>query len=115
MRRGNKPEAEDYIKVRLQFLHEEKKKNDNETAHLVLAKAIYELSIVLDLLTRNGDQESLVNPSALGAEDRKFESCIPDQIQRRAVDIGQWALSDSHDEKRDNIRKTKGPMVVTRD
>ena len=24
MRRGNKPEAEDYIKVRLEFLHEEK-------------------------------------------------------------------------------------------
>ena len=60
MRRGNKPEAEDYIKVRLEFLHEEKKKNDNQTAHLVLDKAIYELSIVLDLITRNGDQRSLV-------------------------------------------------------
>jgi hypothetical protein len=54
MRRGSKPEAEDYIKVRLEFLHEEKKKNDNQTAHLVLDKAIYELNIVLDLLTRNG-------------------------------------------------------------
>jgi hypothetical protein len=55
MRRGNKPETEDYIKVRLEFLHEEKKKNDDKTAHLVLDKAIYELSIVLDLITRNGD------------------------------------------------------------
>ena len=54
MRRGNKTEAVDYIKVRLEFLHEEKKKNDNQTAHLILDKAIYELSIVLDLLTRNG-------------------------------------------------------------
>jgi len=54
MRRGNKPKAEDYIKIRLEFLYEEKKKNDNETAHLILDKAIYELSIVLDLLTRNG-------------------------------------------------------------
>lgn len=54
MRRGNKPEAKDYIKVRLEFLHEEKKKNDDKYAHLVLDKAIYELSIVLDLLTRNG-------------------------------------------------------------
>tara|TARA_X000001316_G_C903279_1_gene20784 strand:- start:261 stop:428 length:168 start_codon:yes stop_codon:yes gene_type:complete len=54
MRRGNKTEAVDYIKVRLEFLHEEKKKNDNQTAHLVLDKAVYELSIVLDLLTRNG-------------------------------------------------------------
>ncbi len=54
MRRGSKPDPIDYIKVRLEFLHEEKKKNDNQTAHLVLDKAIYELSIVLDLLTRNG-------------------------------------------------------------
>ena len=31
--------------------------------------------------TKYGDWESLVNPSALGAEDRKFESCIPDQYK----------------------------------
>ena len=55
MRRGNKLEAENYIKVRLEFLREEKKKNDNQTAHLVLDKAIYELSVVLDLITRNKD------------------------------------------------------------
>ena len=60
MRRGTKPEAENYIKVRLEFLHEEKKKNDNQTAHLVLDKAIYELNIVLDLLIRNGVWRSLV-------------------------------------------------------
>ena len=52
MRRGSKPEAEDYIKVRLEFLREEKKKNDNQTAHLVLDKAIYELTIVLDMVSR---------------------------------------------------------------
>ena len=64
MRRGNKPEAEDYIKVRLEFLYEEKKKNDNQTAHLVLDKAIYELSIVLDLLTRKSSvQLSLIEHS----------------------------------------------------
>lgn len=52
MRRGKKPEAVDYIKIRLEFLHEEKKKNDDQTAHLILDKAIYELGIVLDLLER---------------------------------------------------------------
>ena len=52
MRRGSKPDPIDYIKVRIDLLHEEKKKNEDNTAHLVLDKAIYELSIVLDLLTR---------------------------------------------------------------
>jgi len=44
--------TEAYIKVRLEMLRDEKKKNNNRTAHLVLDKAIYELTIVLDLLTR---------------------------------------------------------------
>jgi hypothetical protein len=52
MRRGSKPSVEEYIKVRLDFLRDEKKKNDNETAHLVLDKSIYELNVVLDLLKR---------------------------------------------------------------
>jgi hypothetical protein len=41
-----------YIQVRLQFLYNEKKKNDDKTAHLVLDKAIYELGIVLDMINR---------------------------------------------------------------
>jgi len=52
MRRGSKSDPIDYIKVRIDLLHEEKKKNEDNTAHLVLDKAIYELSIILDLLTR---------------------------------------------------------------
>ena len=42
MRRGNKPEAEDYIKVRLEFLHEEKKKNDKLLAYMRYAKVVNE-------------------------------------------------------------------------
>lgn len=53
MRRGGIADPERYIRVRLEFLYNEKKKNADEVAHLVLDKAIYELSIVLDLLKRN--------------------------------------------------------------
>ena len=52
MRRGEKPTVEKYLKVRLQFLYAEKKKNNDNIAHLVLDKAIYELSIVLDMMSR---------------------------------------------------------------
>ena len=52
MRRGEKPTVEKYLKVRLQFLYAKKKKNNDNVAHLVLDKAIYELSIVLDMISR---------------------------------------------------------------
>ena len=52
MRRGEKPTVEKYLKVRLQFLYAEKKKNSDPTAHLVLDKSIHELSIVLDMISR---------------------------------------------------------------
>ena len=52
MRRGQTPTVEKYLKVRLQFLYAEKKKNNDNIAHLVLDKAIYELSIVLDMISR---------------------------------------------------------------
>ena len=52
MRRGEKPTVEKYLKVRLQLLYAEKKKNNDNVAHLVLDKAIYELSIVLDMISR---------------------------------------------------------------
>ena len=42
----------DYIKVRMTQLTEERAKNDDVTAHMVLDKSIAELSIVLDLLER---------------------------------------------------------------
>ena len=52
MRRGKPAKVDEYIKVRLKFLYNEKKKNNDPTAHLVLDKAIYELSIVLDMISR---------------------------------------------------------------
>jgi hypothetical protein len=52
MRRGKPQSVEKYLKVRLQMLYEERKKNDNELAHMVLDKSIYELHEVLDLVKR---------------------------------------------------------------
>ena len=42
----------DYIKIRLKMLYDERAKNDDADTHMILDKSIYELSIVLDLLTR---------------------------------------------------------------
>ena len=41
-----------YIKIRLKMLYDERAKNDDADTHMILDKSIYELSIVLDLLTR---------------------------------------------------------------
>ena len=35
------------------MLNNEKSKNDDATAHLILDKSIFELSVVLDLITRS--------------------------------------------------------------
>ena len=53
-RRGITTDPGKYIKVRLEFLYNEKRKNNDSISHLVLDKAIYELTIVLDLLKRTG-------------------------------------------------------------
>lgn len=54
MRRGPTiTDPERYIRVRLQYLYNEKRKNPEQATQLILDKGIYELSIVLDLLTRN--------------------------------------------------------------
>ena len=42
----------DYIKIRLKMLYDERAKNNDPNTHMILDKSIYELSIVLDLLTR---------------------------------------------------------------
>ena len=41
-----------YIKIRLKMLRDERNKNDDANTHMILDKAITELSIVLDLLER---------------------------------------------------------------
>ena len=51
MRRGKPPTVEQYVRVRLEFLHEERKKNEDKTAHLILDKSIYELTIILQMIT----------------------------------------------------------------
>ena len=53
MRRGKPHSVEEYVRVRLEFLYEEKKKNNDVTAHMILDKSIFELSIILEMLTRN--------------------------------------------------------------
>ena len=54
MRRGQAiTDPERYIRVRLQYLYNEKRKNPDEATQLIIDKGIYELTIVLDLITRN--------------------------------------------------------------
>ena len=52
MRRKSKIDPKQYIRVRIESLTEERAKNDDTTAHMILDKSIAELSIVLDLLER---------------------------------------------------------------
>jgi len=44
--------VEKYIKVRLQMLYDERAKNDDEVAHMVLDKSIFELHEVLGMIER---------------------------------------------------------------
>ena len=41
-----------YIQIRLKMLRDERNKNNDPNTHMILDKSIYELSVVLDLLTR---------------------------------------------------------------
>ena len=59
MRRNKTADPEKYIRVRLQMLYNEKSKNDDATAHLILDKSIFELSVVLDLITRTKQETPL--------------------------------------------------------
>ena len=44
--------VEKYIKVRLQMLYDERAKNDDAVAHMVLDKSIFELHEVLGMIER---------------------------------------------------------------
>ena len=57
MKRGKPLSVEKYLKVRLQMLYAERKKNDDELAHMVLDKSIFELHQVLDLVKRASQSE----------------------------------------------------------
>ena len=53
MRRRNDIDPAKYIRVRIKMLTDERAKNEDSTAHLVLDKCIFELQEVLMLLERN--------------------------------------------------------------
>ena len=52
-RRGRTTDPESYILVRLEQLRAERNKNNDANTHMIIDKAIYELTIVLELITRN--------------------------------------------------------------
>jgi hypothetical protein len=53
MRRGTTAQVDEYIEVRMEQLRIERDKNKDNHTHLILDKAIYELTLVLDLYKRN--------------------------------------------------------------
>ena len=57
-RRGVTTDPRKYITIRIKQLQEERSKNADHTAHLVLDKAIFELTEVLMLLDREADRGS---------------------------------------------------------
>ena len=42
-----------YLKIRIELLTQERRKNDCKDTHMILDKSIIELSIILDLLEQN--------------------------------------------------------------
>jgi hypothetical protein len=48
----------EYILTRMEWLVEERAKNDDETTHMMIDKCVSELSIVLDLIQRNNEKET---------------------------------------------------------
>lgn len=55
-RRGSQS-LEKYVEVRIHQLNDELAKTNMEETVLILSKAIYELSIVLDMIKRQGDAD----------------------------------------------------------
>ena len=61
-RRARRPDPIKYLRLRIDMLAEERLKNDDEVAHMVLDKCCGELSYVLEMLER---QEAEKNSSLL--------------------------------------------------
>ena len=53
--RKSKSKVERYLKVRIDMLCEERKKNNNEVAHMVIDKCVGELCYVLELIERENN------------------------------------------------------------
>ena len=52
MRRHKPHSVEKYIKIRLKMLYDERDKNDDDVAHMVLDKSIFELHEILSMIER---------------------------------------------------------------
>jgi len=51
-RNTNRNKVYEYIKVRIDMLAEERTKNDNEVAHMVIDKCVGELCYVMEMMER---------------------------------------------------------------
>ena len=56
-RRGTATDPKQYIEVRLEQLRAERNKNNDADTHMIIDKAIYELTVVLELITRGNTVE----------------------------------------------------------
>jgi hypothetical protein len=50
----NRNKVLEYIRVRIDMLCEERTKNDNEVAHMVIDSSVSELCTVLEMIERDG-------------------------------------------------------------
>lgn len=53
-RNSQRDKVLEYIKVRIDMLAEERTKNDNEVAHMVIDKCVGELCYVMEMIERDG-------------------------------------------------------------
>ena len=51
-RNSHRDKVYEYIKVRIDMLAEERAKNDNEVAHMVIDKSVGELCYVMEMIER---------------------------------------------------------------
>lgn len=52
-RNSNRDKVHEYLKVRIAMLAEERTKNDNEVAHMVIDKSVGELCYVMEMIERD--------------------------------------------------------------
>ena len=57
MRKKKTVDPAKYILTRMEWLVEERTKNDDPCTHMMIDKCVSELSIVLDLIQRNNEKE----------------------------------------------------------
>lgn len=58
MKKTTLSRVQQYIDVRIDMLCEERTKNDNEVAHMVIDKCVGELSYVTEYITRLNEQDN---------------------------------------------------------